>query len=335
MMGLRWYYNLVKRPNDFKCANRCWEEAISRKRLLISGSLVVVLLAVAGILELLLLVFPASPPGPSPVGRPSPVTVAQSRTQQLAGDAHRRFDAQAARLQETGTVVVDGEPLGDDRAFALVAAAQDWASAVAFIDQREVLASGCELVALAAMLQAQGYEPDLESLVTEHLRIGNDFVTEYLGDPRVNGGGFPISVADAANSWMAANGLEGRALDLTGTDFDALLSLVDLGYPVAIWVTEDMRAPSFVGVAKDGLQWYGKEHCVVLYGREGDDVLVADSLRGDVRSPAAAVQKVYDGCGKLALMVDPAAEQGDGDDGSPRLLGAEGSSEWNAEHSTS
>lgn len=332
-MGLRWYYNLVKRSDDFKCAIRCREEAISRKRLLISGSLVVLLLAVAGIVELLLLAFPSPSPS-SPVGQPSPVAVARSRTIQLADDARRGFEARADELLAAGAILVDGEPLGEEQAFALVADARDCAPAVAFIDQREVLPSGCELVALAAMLEAEGYELDLDSLITEHLRIGNDIVTEYLGDPRVNGGGFPISVADAANSWLAANGLEGRALDLTGTDFNAVLTLVDLGYPVAIWVTEDMSAPVFVGAAKEGLRWYGKEHCVVLYGREGSDVFIADSLRGDVRCPAADVQKVYDGCGKLALMVDPAAAQEDGIGGS-RLPDAEGGSEWNAEHSTS
>lgn len=310
-----------------------WEEAISCRRLLISGSLVALLLVTAGILELLLLAFPA--PSTASAESASPVAVVRTRVQEVDGLIRSELGGRVAQLQDAGALIADGEPLDGDRAFALVATARDYTSAVAAIDQREVLPSGCELVALTAILQAEGYSPDLEDLATRHLRIGSDIVTEYLGDPRVNGGGFPISIADAANSWLGENNLDGRALDLTGTDFGAVLALADLGYPVAIWVTEDMKAPSFTGTPKDGLQWYRQEHCVVVYGSEGSDVLIADSLRGDMRSPAADVREVYDRCGKLALMVDPAMAQEDDGKGSPWLPGSEGSLEWNAEHSGS
>lgn len=260
-------------------------------------------------LELVLLAFPAQgqPGAQGEKEAPALSTVQVMQTQAARGISPvlGRFNGQVSALLDGGAIVVDGAALTVDQARTLVLDARPYVDDVEFIDQKQVLVSGCELVALSAIMKAENVSFDLQEVVANHLTVGSHVSTDYLGDPTKNGGGLPPSVVAAANGWLAVTGADARVTNISGTTFEGLKRLTSLGYPVAIWVTEDMKAPIKTGAVEEGMQWYRKEHCVVVYGFEGDDVLVADSLKGLVRQPVADVQKVYEACGSFAMMVLP------------------------------
>ena len=49
--------------------------------------------------------------------------------------------------------------------------------------------------------------------------------------------------------------------------------------------------------------WCDNEHCVVLYGVDGDSVLVSDPLEGLVEGDAEAFAQIYEACGSRAVLV--------------------------------
>lgn len=275
---------------------------MSKKRLIVSFVAVCVLLAVAGIDELLIVMLPAAAEE-----APGPADELSGIVESILDQAARPTDeeVQAAELVKTSAIILDGAPLQRAEAESIVHAAGPFASAADHIDQRGVLKSGCEIVSLAVAMRAEGYDVSPAEIADDHMRYGGDFTVDYIGSPRAYGGGFPACIADAGNSWLAGHGAPGRAFNLTGTTFQGVVGLVELGYPVLTWTTEGLANPVRTGTAKDGLQWYRPEHCVVVHGFEGEEVLVSDPLAGLVRRDRAAFERVYDACGKLAVFVRP------------------------------
>ena len=300
---------------------------LSMKRLIGSAVAVVALLAVAGVLELLLLAFPATGEAeaePEQVAEqeeaiepedpeaeevsPSPEMEAPESSQPEPESARPAGaeDPRAAALVKTGSIVVDGKPLTHVRAADIVEAASPFTDDVEYIDQRPILPAGCEAVALAVALRAEGYDADPLDIVENHLNMDGS-ERAYSGSPWESGGGLPPCIVDAGNSWLAGRLPSARVLDLTGTTFDGVLELVALGYPVQVWITEDMAEPSPYGATQDGLEWYFPEHSVVVYGVSADEVLVSDSMAGLVSRNRADFERLYGECGNMALFVLPSA----------------------------
>ena len=285
---------------------------MSVKRLAIPLCAVFVLLALAGVLQIIVLFLSSGSEAVAAEGMTAsgetPV-ISQVGTavvfEQRAEKARQSEVAVPARsLVDPGFIKVDGKALDKARAEKLVEDADGFTADVQYIDQNTVLASGCELVALAVAMNAEGVEVAPTDFVG-HLRQGSNAATDYLGDPARNGGGLPPAVVEAANAWATAHGERARALDLTGTSFDGVLALAALGYPVIAWTTEGLQEPQFRTTSQDGLQWYSPEHCVVVYGVDGDDVLVSDSLEGLVRRNLAQFSRIYESCGNKAILVQP------------------------------
>ena len=296
---------------------------MSKKRLIVSFAAVVVLLAIAGVIELALLMFPASgdsdfqrssetvagQPAESAAAQPAESKAAEPITAEgdgrSEGELPTEIDIRAAELTQAEAIIYNGSPLMRGPAKALVESAASFTDSVEHIDQLTVLSSGCEIVSLAAALKAEGFDASPTEIADKHLRIGDDFTVDYIGSPRENGGGFPVCIVDAGNSWLDAHDAPARAVNLTGTTFEGVERLVELGYPVITWTTEQMVEPVASGDEENGLQWYNSEHCVVVYGVNGDEVLVADPLEGLVRRDRAKFAQVYEGCGNLAVFVQP------------------------------
>ncbi|MBQ9002722.1 MAG: C39 family peptidase [Eggerthellaceae bacterium] len=285
---------------------------MSMKRLAIPLCAVFSLLVIAGILEMYVVLVPSSTEAVAAEGASSAThtpVLSQVKTaivfEQRAELARQNEASVSVRsLVEPGTIVVDGAPITQAQAEALVNAGDDFAANVRYIDQKAVLPSGCELVALAVAMNAEGVEVSPGDFV-EHLRIGSNAATDYLGDPLRNGGGLPPTVVAAANAWASSRNVGTRAFDLTGTAFSGVLALAKLGYPVVAWTTEGLEKPLFDGAEQSGLQWYSPEHCVVIYGVDGDDVLVSDSLEGLVRRNLSQFASIYEACGNKAILVQP------------------------------
>ncbi len=169
--------------------------------------------------------------------------------------------------------------------------------------QATLMEGGCELVSLAIVLDALGLNPDIHGIVADHLVIDGHFATGYSGDPYHRGGGYPAGIVDAANGYLASQGSNVRARDITGSGFDSLAAYVQKGYPVMAWTTMGFTDPQFTGAFDNGLEWYSNEHCVVLYGIEGDKVLVSDPMDGLIERDAGRFAEIYEACGSMALVL--------------------------------
>lgn len=181
------------------------------------------------------------------------------------------------------------------------------AEAVAALLQHPDLPAGCETVSLAITLRSYGFAADPVDLVERFLPVddsGADFVDRFAGDPYVAGSAYPPAIAEAANGYLGEQGSDVRAHDLTGSTFDELLSLVQDGKPVLVWTTMRYEDPLFTGKTFQDRAWYANEHCVVLYGIEGGEVLVSDPLEGLAARDAQRFQDLYETCGSMALALE-------------------------------
>lgn len=183
---------------------------------------------------------------------------------------------------------------------------QRYAERVEEIFQNPALPAGCESVALTAVLRSMGFELTLTEIVENYLVIDpweGDFVYRFSGNPYISGGAFPPAMVDAANAYLAAQGSESRARDITGSEFSELVSLTEAGVPVLVWTTVDLAEPYYTGMVVDGYEWYSNEHCVVLYGIEGNEALVSDPLAGIVRRDLGEFARIYEACGWMAVVI--------------------------------
>lgn len=183
---------------------------------------------------------------------------------------------------------------------------QRYTDKVEEIFQNPTLPAGCESVALTAILRSMGFELSLTEIVDDYLVIDpweGDFVYRFFGSPYVAGGAFPPAMVDAANAYLIAQGSELRARDITGSEFSELAALTEEGVPVLVWTTVDLLDPDFTGMVIDGYEWYSNEHCVVLYGIEGGEVLVSDPLSGLVRRDIDEFSRIYEACGSMAAII--------------------------------
>lgn len=211
----------------------------------------------------------------------------------------------------TGTVpdsrlnnlVVDGQFATCADFVALSRASDRYASRVEEDFQYPDMPSGCEVISLGIALRACGFAVQAAQIADEHLIIDGE-PRGYLASPYdYDGGGLPSGIAKAANSYLQTQQTQLRAHDLTGTDFATLESLVEAGYPVLIWVTDSLVEPYLESDLDDEAFWYWPEHCMVLYGVDGDTVLLSDPIEGYRAEEAELVAGIYEACGSHALAV--------------------------------
>ena len=165
---------------------------------------------------------------------------------------------------------------------------------VPLIKQNPELKYGCEVTSLAMMLKYAGANTDKMKLYQE-IKKDNDPLKRsrgniiswgnpadgFVGDMTGEQAGYAVfdkPMIDLINRY-----LPGRAVNLTGKNFDEVLAHVSAGYPVVIWTTGDYRLPD---------RWeswtHGKEviktpldlHAVVLVGFEGNTIYLNDPLSG-------------------------------------------------------
>ena len=180
------------------------------------------------------------------------------------------------------------------------------------VRQNPELPTGCESVAATIARRSVGYT-DLEkcTIADEYLTKGTNYAVSYVGNPHTSSGAgcFPPAIVSAVNKYLREQGSSLRASDLTGTDLEELLALVDSGYPVIIWNTQGNVSARTGGasVTYNGTvyQWYHPEHCMVLYGydREKDAVLISDPIDGNVERSYQQFKKNYDAIGQYAVVI--------------------------------
>lgn len=178
--------------------------------------------------------------------------------------------------------------------------------------QNPELPTGCESVALTIALQSLGFDLDKTTIADDYLIHGTNFASSFVGDPysTYGSGIFPPGLTKTANDYLKDQDSDYEATDISGTDFDDLLSYIDEGIPVLVWTTMYMGSVNFTGnnVTYRGkkYRWYSAEHCVVLcgYDRTNGTVLVSDPLVGIVSRDWDDFVNIYETAGEYAVVIE-------------------------------
>lgn len=242
------------------------------------------------------------------------VTVIMAAAVILIGWQTGSFDAVAP-----GADVTDEIPVHSDF-FPVIAEAED---RISLIYQNPELPNGCEATSLAMLLKWAGCPIDKVELAQDYLpkknfaqagsdRLGPDPSQAYAGDPASAGGWYCFEgpVIYAGNTWLTGQNSSFRAVSLTGLTREALEDYLDLGIPLAVWVTLNYAPPkfsSFQWTIPDGARYtpYSNLHCVVLAGWSGGDYQIADPISGWQKVSPALFWSSFDAMGLRAAAVLP------------------------------
>lgn len=173
--------------------------------------------------------------------------------------------------------------------------------------------TGCESVALYLLLKYYQVDVDVEDIVKQLKKgslpygvngkiIGGDPEVEFVGDPRLSYsyGVFNGPIAEVGKKYK--DGIVSKV----GLDFDKVLSIVEQGRPVMVWVTINLTEPfiSTTWYADSGreVKWISGEHTMVIFGVDDNRVVVSDPYTGTIRYfPVAVFRKRYNYLGKRAI----------------------------------
>lgn len=222
-----------------------------------------------------------------------------------SGNKTAESKVDAKRAAALKGLILEGDNVTSEVVDAIVTEERNFTKRVEFIDQREVLPSGCEIVALAIALRSMGHDVSPQELADNYVDMSGAFPAGYSGSPYTNGCGLPPCIVSAGESWLGKHAKGYHAHDLTGSDFDALIALVEQGYPVLMWATEGMIDPSDIE-EYEGYVWYWPLHCVTAYGVVGDSVCICDSIAGMVEYDRAKLADIYAACGSMSVAMLPA-----------------------------
>lgn len=167
---------------------------------------------------------------------------------------------------------------------------------VPLIRQLPELRYGCEVTSTAMMLQYAGVEVDkmdlYKAIKKDHdplvkrkgdiIKWGNP-EEGFVGDMTGKNGKPGYAVYDKVIVELVNYYLPGRAINLTGAEFDTLLKQIENGYPVVVWTTGDYRLPD----RPEKWEHNGETivtpldlHVVVLVGYDDHYVYLNDPLSG-------------------------------------------------------
>lgn len=189
--------------------------------------------------------------------------------------------------------------------------------------QQPELPNGCEIVSLTAILNYYGYDVSKLTMADQFLPkqalykqgrklYGPDPYKAYAGNPRskINGWySFAPPIVEAANNYMATQKDKLKAINISGSTKEQLLSYLNNGIPIVIWITLDLSSPSLGGrwyLSDTGEYYkaYTNLHAVVLNGYKEDVVHVMNPLKGQVEYNIDAFFKSYEEMGKHAVVLE-------------------------------
>lgn len=197
---------------------------------------------------------------------------------------------------------------------------------VTTILQNPQLPNGCEVTALATLLNYKGLYIDKTILSDNYLpkfpfyatganfdRAGGDPNYYFAGNPRSISNAyycFAAPIVDAGNKFLQESGSAYIASDITGTDEQGLIAQLDAGNPVITWGTLSMGnaftfAPNAWIINENGEKHipFLNLHCVVLYGYDDTFFYFADPLRGSVVYKRSTFMNAYNQIGSRAVIV--------------------------------
>lgn len=195
---------------------------------------------------------------------------------------------------------------------------------VPIIYQNPELPTGCESTALTMVLNYYGYPADKVVMATEYLpqepfrsyineegkEIGPDLEETFVGDPTTANGIIcmtkPIMIE--ANAYLADQGSNLTAVDISGVAFDDLYRCVSQNQPIVVWVTIGMVERQVVRgwYTADGdyVEYSRSDHGAVLVGYTETTVTIADPISGLVEYSREQFEKVFASRGNRAVILE-------------------------------
>ena len=162
------------------------------------------------------------------------------------------------------------------------------------IGQYPELPTGCEITALAMVLNFYGYPIDKCTLVDDYLETAPaweaDFHEVFAGDPysEYSYGCYAPAIVKAANRFLVQNSSSLRSTECSGQPLENLFRFTDNGTPVMVWTTYQLWPGYYTDTwtANNGktVTWYRNEHCMVLLGHTDTVVYLADPTYGKIMS---------------------------------------------------
>lgn len=192
---------------------------------------------------------------------------------------------------------------------------------VPYISQKGSYITGCELVSTTMVLNYYKYYVTVKDVAERTPKsslqqkdgktYGSNPSQSFIGDPTSSSGFgcFAPVVVSVMNSFFNDK-KQKTAVDVTGSNFDSLLSYIKDGDPVIVWATMNMQ-PSHSGkswILRDTgktFTWPAREHCLVLVGFDREKYYFNDPYQSNgLKSyDKSIVQKRYCELGKQAIVV--------------------------------
>ncbi|MEL4025232.1 C39 family peptidase [Lysinibacillus endophyticus] len=193
---------------------------------------------------------------------------------------------------------------------------------VPIVLQNPELPNGCEVTALAAILNYYGMKVDKMDLANNYLpkqpvtkkgdtMYGPDPNVAYAGDPSKKSGGYYVyasPIVEVANEVLFEQNSEFRAMNLSDASKKEILNYVQSGVPVLAWVTIDLKKPRTKG------HWVIKEtnekhpifmnlHAVVVTGYHNGKVTVMNPLSGQETIDEKVFFESFKSLGSHAIVI--------------------------------
>ena len=183
------------------------------------------------------------------------------------------------------------------------------------IIQYPELPTGCEITALATVLNFYGCDTDKTYLAENYLEtaeIGTAKPNEaFIGSPFYESayGCYADVIVNSANGYIADNGLSLTVNNITGAEFDNLFCYVRSGTPVIFWATMNLEEPyesTVWNIDGEDVVWLANEHCMVLIGYDIDtDCCIAcDPQKGISKYSRELLKLRYNQMGKQAIVIE-------------------------------
>ncbi len=183
------------------------------------------------------------------------------------------------------------------------------------------LPNGCEVTALASVLDYYGYKTTKMELAEKYLPkvpfsqkknklFGVNPYDAYAGDPSSKSGFFSYAppIVRTANEFIQSNDGKNNSKDISGSTRNEILKYLKEGTPVIVWTTRDLSEPNknfswYIKGTNEILQVPTNSHTVVLTGFSEEIVYAMDPLRGQVVYDSDQFFEIYGKAGSHAMVI--------------------------------
>lgn len=187
--------------------------------------------------------------------------------------------------------------------------------------------SGCEIVSASMLLNYLQYPVTAKELadkflLCEEVTLREDMVVGpnpnkvFIGSPYKSGYGcYEEAIANCINKYWETLRDDYYEVSTQTHSLEYLCSqFIDKGYPVMLWVTQDLGDVSKIYSWRDretgeSVRWLSNEHCVLLVGYDEANYYVNDPLKGLTAYNKVSFKEKYLLMGNHCLTVKPKKER--------------------------